>query len=325
MALLLDIFGFLTVILRGLAITAQAFAVGGIAFLLCLAKPLHGLLEETGVRIVARALAITVWSALALALVEALTLAAETAILIDTADLPLAGALGAAFVTAGALKIAGALAIAALCRWAPSRPALAAAGLAVIAGATLTSHAVARLDDRLPLAAVSALHQIGAALWIGGLPCFVAALALCRDGRAWRLVGKRYSQLSMIAVAILLAAGIAMALVYVDSWEALWGTAYGAMVTGKVCMFLGLLLLGALNYRLVERLRADPTTPVTRLRRCAEVEIGVGITVFFAAASLTSLPPAADLTTDRATLHEVVERLTPQWPPRLASPDHASL
>src|SRR5262249_3500810 len=124
---------------------------------------------------------------------------------------------------------------------------------------------------------------------------------------------------------VLLIAGTVMALVYIESFDALWGTAYGAMVMGKIAMFGGLLLLGALNYRLIERLRADPSTPITRLRRCAEVEIGVGITVFFAAASLTSLPPAADLVDGRATLAEIVERITPQWPPRLESPDHASL
>jgi putative copper resistance protein D len=116
-----------------------------------------------------------------------------------------------------------------------------------------------------------------------------------------------------------------MALIYIESFAALWGTAYGAMVMGKIAMFGGLLLLGALNYRLVERLRADPSTPITRLRRCAEVEVGVGITVFFAAASLTSLPPAADLVDDRASLTEIVARITPQWPPRLDTPDHASL
>lgn len=326
MVLLLDIFGFLTVILRGLSISAQAFTVGGIGFILLLATPLKPALGLTGDTILMRSLRITFWAALGLAAVETLTVLAETAILIDTADLGLGEALGAAFVTAGALKIAAALTIALLCRArAPSHIALGLGALVVVLGSILTSHAVARLDDRLPLALVDALHQIGAALWIGGLPCFVMALARCGDARAWRLVGKRYSQIAMVAVALLLGAGIVMSLVYIDSWEALWGTAYGAMVTGKIAMFLGLLMLGALNFRLVERLRADPTTPITRLRRCAEVEIGVGITLFFAAASLTSLPPAADLTTDRASLHEIVERLAPRWPPRLESPDHATL
>jgi len=325
MALLLDIFGYLSVILRGLSIAAQAFMLGGIAFVLFLATPLRGALGGAGDTILRRSLRITLWSALALAAVEILAVLSEIAILMDTAAIDLGKAAGAAFVTAGAIKIAGALAIAALCRWRPARGALAIAGLAVLVGTTLTSHAVARLDDRVPLAVIDALHQLGAALWIGGLPCFLMALARCRDGRAWRLVGKRYSQLAMIAVALLLGAGIAMSLVYLDAWGALWGTAYGAMVMGKIAMFGGLLLLGALNFRLVERLRRDPTTPITRLRRCAEVEIGVGFTVFFAAASLTSLPPAADLTVDRVSLHEIVERLEPRWPPRLDSPDHASL
>jgi putative copper resistance protein D len=46
--------------------------------------------------------------------------------------------------------------------------------------------------------------------------------------------------------------------------------------------------------------------------------------VLFAAASLTSQPPAVDLPTDRASLHEIAERLKPEWP-RFESPDHASL
>jgi len=330
MALLIDIFGYLTVILGGLAITAQAFTVGGIIFVLLLVTPLRGALGALADTILARSLRIILVSALALAVVETLTALAQIAILVDTTGIDLSEALGAGFVRAGALRIAAALVIAVLSLRAPRRLAWAnaarvVAALTLIVGAVLTSHAVARLDDRVPLAVVTALHQLGAAIWIGGLPCFVMALASCTDGRACSLIGRRYSLMSMAGVAILLGAGIGLAVVYIDSLEALYGTAYGAMVTGKVCMFLGLLMLGALNYRLVERLRADPSTPITRLRRCAEVEIGIGITVFFAAASLTSLPPAADLTVDRVSLTEIVDRLEPRWPPRLESPDHASL
>jgi putative copper resistance protein D len=85
-----------------------------------------------------------------------------------------------------------------------------------------------------------------------------------------------------------------------------------------------LLVLGAGNFGVVERLRNDPTTPVLRLRRFAEVEFGIGIAIFFAAASLTSVPPAVDLTQDRVSWSEIVERNTPEWP-RLSSPDHDSL
>src|SRR6185437_7819434 len=60
------------------------------------------------------------------------------------------------------------------------------------------------------------------------------------------------------------------------------------------------------------------------LKRYAEVEIGIGVAIFFAAASLTSVPPAIDLTQDRVTWAEIVERDTPIWP-RLTSPDHDAL
>jgi putative copper resistance protein D len=90
-------------------------------------------------------------------------------------------------------------------------------------------------------------------------------------------------------------------------------------------MFLMLLALGAGNFLVTERLRRDPATPVLRMRRFAEVEIGIGITIFFCAASLTSVPPGVDLTADRATWADVVDRdFTPKWP-TLVSPDHDRL
>jgi len=63
---------------------------------------------------------------------------------------------------------------------------------------------------------------------------------------------------------------------------------------------------------------------VDRLKRFAEVEIGVGFALFFAAASLTSAPPAVDLPHDRVTLQQIAARFTPEWP-RLQSPDRDTL
>jgi putative copper resistance protein D len=128
----------------------------------------------------------------------------------------------------------------------------------------------------------------------------------------------------MAAVATIGLAGFGMALAYIGSFAAFYGTAYGVMVGTKIILFAMLLGLGALNYKVVEHLRFDPLTPILRLKRCAEVEIGIGITIFFCAASITSLPPAADLTTDRVSLHEIAERMTPHMP-RLTSPAHGDL
>src|SRR5262249_60948727 len=59
--------------------------------------------------------------------------------------------------------------------------------------------------------------------------------------------------------------------------------------------------------------------PPLLLRRFVDVERALGLTVLSAASSLTSLPPAVDVVTDRATPAEVALRFTPQWP-SLTSP-----
>ena len=50
------------------------------------------------------------------------------------------------------------------------------------------------------------------------------------------------------------------------------------------------------------------------LSRRLEVEAGLGLVALAMAASLSSAPPATDVTTGRATLEEVRRIFTPQWP-----------
>lgn len=327
MSLLTDLFAYLSILVHGLTIVAQSMMLGGILFWVCLARPFEEELGAAGTRIAANAQTIVFWSACGLILSESMTIALQGAILMGTVDLDLGEVLSAGFAVAALIKIGcAAAAIAALRLFKARAPAAAllVLGAVELMAATLTTHAVARLDDRVPLVLASALHQLGAAIWIGGIPCFVTALSGVNDGLAWRRIGARFSRLSMAGVACILVSGITLAAFYVGSLSGFYGTAYGVMVGAKIAMFLGLLTLGAANFRLIERLRNDPSTPVTRLRRFAEVEIGVGFTLFFAAASLTSVPPAVDLTNDRVTLHEIAERFTPHWP-TLTSPDHADL
>lgn len=327
MGLLLDIFGFLSVVLRGVVLATQSFAVGGVVFLALLALPLRPALGPAGDTALERCRRLLLWSALAFALAEFAFVMLQALVLQGTLDMPLREALGAEFARFGLVAAAAGLVAAAVAsgrldgRRFLALPVLA---LVILLAQLGTSHAAARLADRAPLAAADFLHMAGAAAWIGGMPYFLSSLALAQGGTDYRLIGRRFSLISMTSVALLVAGGVAMALVYIGSLDALYGTAYGVMVVAKAALLLGLLMLGAMNFRLVERLRRDPSTPVLRLRRFAEVEFGIGLTVLFAAASLTSQPPAADLTADRASWHEIVERLTPEWP-RLASPDHASL
>jgi copper resistance protein D len=327
MSLLLDAFGFLSVILRGLAVTGQSLTLGGIAFLLLLVRPLAASLDA-GTGIARSSATLLRRSALGFAVVTAVSIALEAAILADSAGLSFIETIGADFLLAG-LAIIGACAAIAMMS-APSSRAPSAFGLLACAAIilfaqTATSHAAARLDDRLVLGTAELLHQAAAAIWLGGIPYLILALAKCGDGKSWQRVGKRFSHIAMASVAVLVVAGLTMAVAYTGSWEAAYGTSYGIMLAGKVALLCSLLVLGGMNFLLIDRLSGDPRKAMLRVRRFAEAEIGIGITVLFAAASLTSLPPAGDLAaSDRASASEIVERLVPHWP-RLTSPDHADL
>ncbi|MCQ8279648.1 CopD family protein [Acetobacteraceae bacterium KSS8] len=326
MSLLVDLFGYLSIVLHGLTIVAQSMALGGVLFLVLLARPFAPELAG-GAVILRRIRRLTFWSAVAMAVVEALGNGLQVAVLMSTVDLSFLDVMQANFAVAALVKIACAVAIALATMQDGIRvpgAALLALVAVELAAATSTTHAAARLESSVLLLVVEWLHQLGAAIWIGGIPSFLLALDQIKDGAGWRLVGARFSRMSMAGVACILFSGVTMFAVYIGSLPAFYGTAYGVMVGAKIALFIGLLALGLGNFLVTERLRRDPTASVVRMKRFAEVEIGLGFSIFFAAASLTSVPPAVDLTQDRVTWHEIVERNAPAWP-RLRSPDHDAL
>lgn len=327
MALLVDLFGYLSVVVHGLVIVAQSVAFGSVFFLALLLRPLAGRLGPDGINLTASVGRVVVWSAVGLVLAEALYIGLQVAVMLDTTGMDLGKALTASFALSGLAKAVCAALIATLVvAWGPraSAPALVVLSLLALAAATATTHAAGRVGDRSVLLGVEFLHQLGAALWIGGIPVFWLALSRLPDGVALGLVGTRFSRMSMAGVAALLVSGTVMSVVYIGDVPGLYGTAFGVMVGAKIVMFLMLLGLGLGNFLVVERLRREPAGSTVRLRRFAEAEIGIGFTIFFAAASLTSVPPAIDLTDDRVTFAEIVERNTPRMP-RLVSPDHDQL
>jgi copper resistance protein D len=301
----------LDVLLRGLILAAQATAVGGVCFLLLVARG-----PETP-----RSLLLIAAAAVTLAVGQALSLANELFVLLHEAAWPLRVALDTLYVQVSVVRIAAGLALAGCAlglRRAGGRsrlwPAVVALAAVLVVAAPWTSHAAARLDSRALLLLLDGLHQLGAAVWIGGLVHLTAA-AFGRGDRPWPVaLLRRFSNLALGAVAVLVSAGVALTWHYAPEQSAIFGTAYGLMVLTKVAILGGLLVLGALNSRAVRRLDGAPEADQGTLRRFVEVEVGLGLTVLFAAASLTSLPPAVDLTHDRATLAEVATRFTPRMP-----------
>jgi putative copper resistance protein D len=315
LARLLQIFGFLSVLFRGGTLTFGSLTIGGIVFLNFVASRGNSPSETVSqicLRWIRRA-------AFALAVMQLAYILASTLILMQSADMTMGDVSGANFVLAGILAIASALTIAAL-SGAP-RPKTYAVMLApaalILVSSVMTSHAMARLDYRFPLAVVTALHQGATATWLGGLFYLLISIPRSPDNQFARQLIARFSKLALISVAVLAAAGFTLSLAYVGSIPAIYGTSYGIMVATKVVLFGTLLLLGALNFQIARSPLGGSV--IASLKRFGEAELGIGITVILTAASLTSLPPAIDLKNDRVSRQEIAARLAPQIP-RLASP-----
>jgi putative copper resistance protein D len=320
MARLLQIFGFLSVLFRGATLAFESLTIGGIVFLNCVALRASNQSEainQACLHWIRRA-------AVALAVMQLAYILASTLILMQSADMTLSDVSGANFVLAGILSIASALAIALLAGAQPPKnyAVMLVPAALILVSSVMTSHAMARLEYRFPLAVVTALHQGATATWLGGLFYLLVAIPRSPDNPFVRQLISRFSKLALISVAVLAAAGFTLGFAYVGSIDAVYGTSYGIMVATKVILFGTLLLLGALNFQIARSPSGGAV--IASLKRFGEAEIGIGITVILTAASLTSLPPAIDLKTDRVSTQEIVARLSPNLP-RLASPAIADL
>ncbi len=309
MAQLLDIFAFASVLLRGMTLAFEALTVGGVIFILVIARKTSG-------SDLSRFL---ILFSILLAATQILFVGANSAILVNSADLTWAEVQGAGYCIAGALIVAGAFLIAGFgpSRWA--KLAWPAGCVLILSGTVMTSHAAARLEHRGALAFLTLVHHVAGAAWIGGLPYLLWALRKDSNSEAAQSLTARFSRMAMIAVPLLFIAGGAMGLLYVGNPAALTGTTYGIMLSSKVILTALLLMLGALNWRIVKAIRAGASPSLLPLRRFAEAEIGIGFTVILAAASLTSSPPAIDVNVGRVTLPEIAERMKPVWP-RMRTP-----
>lgn len=190
------------------------------------------------------------------------------------------------------------------------------AGL-VLAGAlllltSLTSHAAALSRGAELAVAADWLHQVGAAIWLGGL---VAILLLIpeavRAASADRLallasVVPRFSVLAMAGAGLLVATGLVGALIQVGSLEAL-GTHYGWALLVKVAAVIPMLALGAFNLLIIKprfreaaqqraQLAADRVLRLTRRFRLAvAAEVVLGTVILLATGILTSAEPGREV------------------------------
>ena len=314
---IVSLYGFLSVLMHGLVLSAETLTLGGVVFLLVVVSPIPNLPDSIGKAILRW---VRRW-ALLLAVTEILYVALDIAILMQSGGFSFSEVITANFALAGLLASTSALAtaIVASVDGLRRRAVLLVPSALILIAATMTSHAVARLDHRLPLVVLTAVHHAATAAWIGGLPHLLISLKGTSTPRMKREICMKFSRLAMLSVMALVAAGIGLAKFYVGSWDATFGTTYGIMVVGKVFLFGILLSFGALNFRIVRQELSGANSSLYFLRRFGEVEIGVGFTVILMAASLTSLAPSVDTPQLTLPTASVAARMAPQWPPKIIS------
>ncbi|MCC5793390.1 MAG: copper resistance protein CopC/CopD [Chromatiales bacterium] len=197
-------------------------------------------------------------------------------------------ATGSSLGTSVFLASAGWLMLLAGLRW-PQALLLGAGVLLLVVSRALTGHPASR-DPSWLLMPLMVLHVSCAAWWAGGLwPLHRLLGSLAPEQAAPRV--RHFSVLAMAAVAVLVFAGLLMALVHLSVPGALLGTGYGRLLIAKV-MLLALLLAVAAWHKLAltPRLFAGDAAAARRMRLGIRVEA-----VLLAALILTSVTLAGTM------------------------------
>jgi putative copper resistance protein D len=303
-------FDLLSLLLRAVSFALEALTFGGIFFLLFSARP-AGLRVEAQTRL----RWIAAGFALALALVQVVLIATSSAVLMGSSGMGVRDMASAAFFISGSIFAGASLALFLLLRL-TSRLAPSVGVLLVgLAASVSLSHAASRMDHRPLLLVLTAAHHLGMAAWLGALPFLLLALKLSRDTGVSRRMARRFSTMAVVSVAVLVLGGVGLSWFYAGSWQGMYGTSYGLLLSAKIVLTGLILTLGAGNFYLLRRVESDPAPLLFRLRRFSEAEIGLGFTVILAAASLTAQSPSVDETPqDTLSGHQVVERMAWHWP-----------
>ena len=309
---LVDLFTYFTLGLRAGTLVFQSVLLGGVVFVLWVARPSAEASQESIDRVQACSSRLLQIIAIGLVTVQLLYLYVNSAVLMVTADIGLRGIIGANFFISGSIVATTALftAIAARCK--RSRWVLLGLIVVMMGASLMTNHAASRIDGRPLLVLLSCMHELSAGFWIGGLPFLVLGLLRAMDVTTQWYVTERFSRMALIGVGTLFISGLVMSVLYVRSWHAVLGTSYGVMVVAKALMLGVLLLLGGANFLLIRNTSKESALP--RLRRLIEAEVGIGITVILTAASLTSQPPAVDQLSETVTLQQIYQRFKPTLP-----------
>ena len=187
-----------------------------------------------------------------------------------------------------------------------TRLAVLAVPLAVLSALpALGGHASVQSPVALLMPA-NVLHVIAMSAWLGGVAVLVlvlrAATAQLEAGERTRLLAAvvaRFSTLAGVAIAVLLASGIAQGLVEVRTVPNLVETAFGRAVLVKIVLFAGIVALGWVNRRrllpALARAARDGEPPGRAgllLRRTLRAELALGAAALAVTGALAGYAPS---------------------------------
>ncbi|NQV84034.1 MAG: hypothetical protein HQ494_09465 [Rhodospirillales bacterium] len=114
-----------------------------------------------------------------------------------------------------------------------------AAALLITTGAW-QAHGASRAQDREILMTLTVLHQLGAAVWVGGVLHLIALWRLIKKAPdlaahpgLWPGLLARFTPIGIAAVVLIAGTGGVLAFDYVDNLNGLIGTAYGSILSVK--------------------------------------------------------------------------------------------
>ncbi len=242
---LVDLFGFLSVVLRAGTLIFQSLLLGGIVFILWTARGVPGNPESIQ-KMQSGSWTLLRLSTIGLIVMQVLYLYVNSAVLMTTAEIGFRDVIGANFFLSGSIVLVAAVATYLVARqqWKFARWLILLLAMVVLGASVMTNHAASRLDGRPLLITLTTIHEAATAVWIGGLPFLVLALFRDKEEEARWHITERFSRMALISVGAIVFSGVGMSIRYIASWRAVLGTAYGVMVTAKALMLAVLMLLG---------------------------------------------------------------------------------
>jgi copper transport protein len=134
------------------------------------------------------------------------------------------------------------------------------------------------------------VHISAASLWIGGLCALAVVWRVMPEGR--QRVFVRFSKAATALVALVLAAGIYLAIVRVPHLAELWTTGYGQVLLTKIVLVAAAVAWGAAHHFLVRpRLASASEGFLARVGSSLMAESLIGVSVLLVAAILVDSKP----------------------------------